>query len=300
MTQPLCDTSANKGAAYRHSEKRTLILCAIGAVVGLGVAGAGLFTAQGTRISGVPAEDVATVNQTPLLMSDFVTQLQVSEGVSLGAATPQQKRMILDQMIREELYVQRGIELGLQNDVTEVRQALVGAVEGQQSVDASATQPEEAVLRDFYARRSAQYSSEGHLTLTDLIAPSMAQAAAAVAALRAGSPVAEVVARIQLKASGKMTDGEEYYFAARLHLGERRFDVARGLNSGQVSNPVVMPDGVHVLVVTKNELPVVSPYDEVRDRVLADYRANKVARMQSGADAYLRKRADIQIAPGFE
>jgi hypothetical protein len=47
-------------------------------------------------------------------------------------------------MIREELYVQRGTELGLQADTVEVRQALVGAVEAQVAADATMAQPDEA------------------------------------------------------------------------------------------------------------------------------------------------------------
>jgi parvulin-like peptidyl-prolyl isomerase len=285
---------------HTHSERRTLIFCAVGAVLGLVVAGAGLFTAQGTRIAGVPPEDVATVNQAPVLMSDYITALQASEGVGLDQATPQQKRKVLDQMIREELYVQRGVELGLQNDVIEVRQALVGAVEGQQAVDAAATQPDEAFLRDLYRRNIGRYTGEGLLAVEDMVAPSLAQAQAAVAALRAGQPLARVRQAQHLSPSGRMADGEEFYFAAQIHLGDRLFKAVEGLRGGEVSDPVPLPDGVHVAVVVKNTPPVVAPFDQVRDRVLADYRADKVARMQAGADAFLRKRADIQIAPGFE
>ena len=176
------------------SEKRSLILCAIGAVAGLIVAGAGLFTAQGTRIAGVPPEDVAIVNQVPILMSDYVSQLTALYGVGLDKATTAEKRKALDTMIREELYVQRGIELGSQNDVVEVRTALVGAVEGQGAVDADAAQPTEAALRDFYRARAETYANEGVMTVTDYRASDLGQAQAAVAAIRAGQPVFAAVA----------------------------------------------------------------------------------------------------------
>ncbi|WP_068089800.1 peptidylprolyl isomerase [Novosphingobium rosa] len=279
---------------HSHSEKRTLIFCAAGAVLGLVVAGTGLFTAQGTRIAGVPPEDVATVNQVPILMSDYVTALQASESVGLDKASPAQKRKVLGQMIREELYVQRGVELGLQNDVIEVRQALVSAVEGQQAVDAASTQPDDATLRDQYNRHIDKYTGDGLLTVSDFIAPDMVRAQAAVATLRAGGHPSGV------KPSDKVADGEEFYFAARIHLGDRLFETAKALRSGQVSAPIQLPDGVHVLLVKSNIAPVVTPFEQARDRVLTDYRSDKVSRMQAGADAYLRKRADVQIAPGFE
>ncbi len=281
------------------SEQRSLILCGVGAVAGLLVAGAGLFTAQGTRIAGVPPEDVAIVNQVPILMSDYTQQLNALYGHGLAQATATEKRKTLDTMVREELYVQRGIELGLQNDVVEVRTALVGAVEGQQAVDADATQPTEADLHDFYRARAATYADEGVMTVVDYRAPGIDAAHAAVSAIRGGQPVAAAVLAYGLKDTGRTSDGEEFYFAARLHLGPRLFAAARALGNGQVSGPVTMPDGVHLLAMTRNVRPTPQPYDRVRETVLADYRADKVARIQAGADQFLRKRADVQIAPGY-
>ena len=284
----------------RHSERRSIILCGIGAVSGLIVAGAGLFTAQGTRMAGVPAEDVAMVNQVPILMSDYLANLRAAKGVGLDKATPAQKKEILDQMIREELYVQRGIELGQQNDITEVRVALVGAVEAQQATDAAATQPDQAALRAFYEQRLSQYADEGTITLTDMIAPDEAAARAAVAEIRAGRPVTTAASAHGLRPSGKMADGEEYYFAGRIHLGDTLFDAASKVPAGKVSDPITAPDGIHVIAVTQNMPPKASPYEMVCDKVLNDYRADKIKRMQAGADAFLRRRADIQIAKGFE
>ena len=134
------------------------------AVLGLAIAGVGLFNARGTRIAGVPPEDVAVVNQSPILLSDYVAQLQALYNVSLSQATPAQKRATLNSMIREELYVQRGIELGLQNDFIEIRNSLVNAVEAQQEIDANATVPTEQELRDFYQNHLQNFQPEGLMT----------------------------------------------------------------------------------------------------------------------------------------
>lgn len=295
----LPDPPRNRWRFDTPSEKRSLVFCAIGAVAGLVVAGAGLFTAQGTRIAGVPPEDAAIVNHVPILMSDYVTQVTALYGVGLDKATTDERRRTLDTMIREELYVQRGIELGLQNDVVEVRTALVGAVEGQGAVDADATQPTEQALRDFYQARAATYADEGVMTVADYRTTDLGQALAAVAAIRGGQPVATAAAAHGLLDTGKTDDGEEFYFAARIHLGPRLFDVARGLKGGQVSDPVPAADGVHMLAVEHNVAPSPQPFGRVREAVLADYRKDKVARLQAGTDQFLRKRADVQIAPGF-
>ncbi|MGI4880918.1 MAG: peptidyl-prolyl cis-trans isomerase [Janthinobacterium lividum] len=282
-----------------HSERRSLILCGAGALIGLVIAGTGLFSAHGTRIAGVPAEDVALVNQVPILMSDYITQLQAQFSVPLAGATDHQKRTVLDAMIREELYVQRGIELGLQSDVIEVRSALVSAVEGQQAVDASSSQPSRNEMLEYYGSHPEKYSTDGMIALSDLSTPDVDRAEAAVAALRRGRPVAAVAAANALTMNTALTDGVEFYFAAKLHAGATLFAIAKSMASGQVSDPIKIGDRFHLLVVLSNTRPVEQSFTAVEPQVLADVRADKTARMQGGADLFLRRRADVQIAKNF-
>ncbi len=283
-----------------HSERRSLTLCAIAAVAGLAIAGQGLFSARGTRIAGVPAEDVALVNQSPIVLSDFQAQLRALYDVSPSQATPAQKRAVLDGMIREELYVQRGIELGLQNDFVEVRNALVSSVEAQQDIDANATVPTEQELHDFYQRHLDKYLPEGEMTMTDYVAPDMASAQRAVLTARSGGDVSMAMTAAGLRSSGATDDGDEFYFAAALHLGQQLFAVAKRLRTGEVSDPVMAGGRVHVLAMRKNQLPVAAVYADARDRVLADYRTDMIARLRAGTDRFLRQRADVQIATGFQ
>ena len=280
------------------STPRTLLLCGIGALVGLGIAGFGLFSAEGTRTFVVPPEDAAVVNNVPILMADFVDQLRSLYDVSLNHATPEQKRKVLADMIREELYVQRGVELGLASDDTDVRQALVGGAEAAVSQDAMTSRPSDAELRAWYHEHRATYAGEGQMTVQDFLLPQGVGAEGAapiVAALRGGSTPAAA----ELKSSGRIEDGSEFYFAAKLHLGDALFETARTLSSGQVSDPVVQPDGVHILLMQQNQPPLPVRYEDAQDRVLRDFLAAKVARLQVSNERFLRTRADIKIAPGL-
>lgn len=281
--------------------RRSLILCALGALTGLAIAGFGLFTAKGTRTSVVPAEYVAVVNQVPILMSDYVAHVRAQFEVPISRATAAQRRQALNDMIREELYVQRGVELGMQNDTTEVRTALVGAVEAQAAADATMAQPSERQLQDYYARNSAKYASEGEMLLAEYVMPTGASnAAAATADLRKFGPSAAVIQRHGLRRTANMADGEEFYFAAEVHLGRRLFAVARRLRSGEVSDPVTLHDGIHILVMQRNIPPQPSPLEEVRDKVLNDYIADQAKLLTAGNERFLHKRADILIQKGFE
>lgn len=277
--------------------RRSLLLCAVGAVVGLGIAGFGLFTAQGTRTANVPAEDAALVNNVPILRSDLIQQVTALYSVPFSQATREQRQKVLEDMIREELYVQRGVEMGLPNDDIDVRQALYQATEGQIAQDAMTARPSEQELQAWYAAHRAKYASEGIMTLHEYLLPKgSADAARIVAALRGGASAAS----LGLKSSGRVDDGEEFYFAAEIHLGKQVFAVARGLKDGAVSDPIAAADGIHILQMVRNQAPVPTPYDKAHDQVLSDFLSDKVARLQEGNKRFLKKRADVKIAADLQ
>ena len=295
QARPATEARSNIWRLDQASARRSLLLCGAGAVIGLAVAGFGLFTAEGTRTSAVPPEDAAVVNNVPILMADLVGQLRALYDVSLSQATPEQKKKVLGDMIREELYVQRGVELGLPGDDTDVRQALVGGAEAAVSQDAMTARPSDEELRAWYDAHKETYAGEGQMTVQEFVLPGAdaGGAAQAVAALRSGASPAS----LGLKSSGRIADGVEFYFAARLHLGDALFATARTMRDGDVSEPVIQPDGAHVLVMGRNQPPRPVPYGDAQDRVLRDFLADKVARLQVSNERFLRTRADVKIAP---
>lgn len=277
------------------STRRSLLLCGAGAIIGLAIAGFGLFTAEGTRTFVVPPEDAAVVNNVPILMADFVDQLRSLYDVSLSQAMPEQKKKVLDDMIREELYVQRGVELGLPSDDTDVRQALVGGAQAAVSQDAMTARPSEEELHAWYDAHKETYAGEGQMTVQEFVLPGADAGGTAkiVTALRNGASPAS----LELKGSGRVADGAEFYFAARLHLGNALFAAARAMRDGDVSDPVVQPDGVHILAMKRNQPPLPVRYEDAQDRVLRDFLGDKAARLQASNERFLRTRADIKIAP---
>jgi hypothetical protein len=296
--------SADSGAGntpwndFRHvNVRRSLLLMSAGALLGLALAGYSLFTARGSSTLRVPPEDVALVNQQPISRSDYLAQLQTLYGVDLEHSTAQQRSKVLEDMIREELLVQRGKELDLVSTDPEARAALVNAVELEMAADAITSAPTEAALRAYYEAHRARYSSEGIMALRDWVfaAGDAAGAARAAEALKSEAPSADLVARVRAKDSGKVGD-QEFYFAAKIHLGERLFEAARSLPAGAVSAPIETADGIHVLYMVENRPPVPFDFPKARDQVLNDYRNEGIARLRAGDESFLRKRANVQIA----
>ena len=134
------------------------------------------------------------------------------------------------------------------------------------------------------------------MTVTDYVTPDLGSAQRAVMAVRSGKALALAVTAEGLQSSGATDDGEEFYFAAEQHLGPRLFAVAKGLEDGQVSDPVTDGGRVHVLAMHSNRKPVPEDFNAARDQVLNAFRADKIVRMRAGTDRFLRERADVQIA----
>jgi hypothetical protein len=132
------------------------------------------------------------------------------------------------------------------------------------------------------------------MTVRDLMFPAD-RASEAATALKAGAPANAVLARFGGHDSRRTRD-TEFYFAAKIHLGDRDFAMARALPGGGVSTPLAEADGTHLLYVAQNKPPVPMDFTQARDQVLADYRADAIARLRVGDEAFFRKRANILIA----
>jgi hypothetical protein len=276
---------------------RSFLALAAGVLTGLILAGYSLFTARSTSTLIVPAEDVALVNQQPLSRADYLALLQTLYGVDLSHATPEQRRRVLDDMIREELFVQRGKELDVASTDPDVRSALVNAVELEIAENAITSQPSEAALRQFYETHHDRYVSEGVMRVRDLVFPASALADLPTEprALKSVIADAQALARLNGRDSGR-TKGDEFYFAAKIHLGDQLFEIARDLKDGMVSKPIRLADEIHVLDMQTNKHPVPFEFNAARAQVLSDYRSQAIDRMKSSGEAFLRKRANVAIA----
>ena len=109
----------------------------------------------------------------------------------------------------------------------------------------------------------------------------------------------EAIAKFGLKDT-KKTSGEEFYFAARLHLGPELFAAASALKAGQTSLPVKSGDGYHVLVASQNTPPVKMSFQEAREQVLTDYKNEAEAKLQANEEKFLIGRADILVADRYK
>lgn len=297
----------------RPSNRRSFILLAVGAIVGLGIAGYGLFTAKGTTTNTVPPEYVAIVNQRPIYRSDFNLQLKGMYDVEPAQATPEQKQQILSDMINEELLVQRGLETDLAAFDQNVRAAMVSGMETDMYASIQAKQPGEAELKAYYDKHLPDYMTTSNYRLRDLVVDSVAGETPAARdrriqearqALQSGQPVDAVLKRFRLRDSGTlMNNGKpdldpilEVTLESRLK--PELLAAVKQLSAGAVSEPLQSAGDTHLVFVLNVHPAVQRSFDEVMEQVQGDFQRAEQQRIWDSTIKYLRSRAVILTAEG--
>jgi hypothetical protein len=284
---------------------RSMILFALGTIIGIAIAGYGLFTAEGTVTHRVPPENLALVNNRPILRTDFIAQTETEFGMPFGETSREQRLKVLDEMIREELFVQRGLELDFPGTDPDTRTALVAAVLQQVVAEVTTRTPSEDELRKFFAANEAAYASEGTMVLRNVLfsagkgpaATELAQRA--LAALRAGATPEELRSMGVEEVVPEHASPEQFYFAEKVHIGATLFDRAVTMDSGEVGEPIALPDGLHILQMVKNTHPAPSSFERARSQVLSNFVTEARKRVEDADLRYLRGKADILIAEDY-
>ncbi len=293
--------------ASRLRAQRSWALPALAALVGLIVALTGMFHPT-PDATGVPPGYAALVNDKGILRSDYKSQTVASAGKAFEKTTAAERSKTLDDMIDEELLVQRGMVLDLPETTTEVREVMVAAVNAQIDAGVKGRRPTDAELRGFYDAHRADYATLGIMNVRDLVlrvggyealdqstAQAETDAAAAVYQLRSGVAVERVMEHFGLVDSGPPNQ-ETLDPAARVYLGPRLFEIAGALADGEVSDPISDANGVHILLMNHREPPRVADFGSVRAKVYGDYQNAAAKRAQRDALSILRKDARILAA----
>lgn len=298
-------------AQWATPAERRVALPVAGMAVGLIVAGVGMFHRASQALTEVPPGYVALVNQQGVLMSDFISQTSTETEEPFDQTTPAQRAHVLHEMIDKELLVQRALVLDLPETTEEVRTTMADAVDAQVAAPLQALQPTEAQLRAYYDAHRTRYSSQGTMTVQNLVlhvggyenadqtvAQAQADAVEAVYELRSGSGVPYVMEHFGFVDATPQYDSQQLDFAAKLHLGPQLYQVATTLGSGEVSDPVVLNDGVHVLVMQQRQPPSVEDFPTAHAQVYNDYRIALTDETDQQNLQFLRRQAQILLAPG--
>ncbi|MEI7932660.1 MAG: hypothetical protein WCI21_06360, partial [Alphaproteobacteria bacterium] len=185
---------------------RPFALAIAAGLIGLAIAASGLFKPASVEVTAVPPGVVALVNGEPVLESDYRLEIEQKYGVPYVQITEAQRAEFLQEIIDQELLVQRALALDLPEQDSNVRTALQDSVGALTSAQARGEQPDDEVLRAHFLAHRERFDTDGSMQLTDLLlrwggyeyaaqteAQALADASQAAFELKAGAPRAYVM-----------------------------------------------------------------------------------------------------------
>ena len=129
-----------------------------GIIIGLSLAALNALTGGQVRNAALPPGAVARVNDTTILRADLARALNAVSMGKRNAITDEDKAVILQHLIEEELLVQRAMQRGLAEQDPTLRNALVNAVT-RVIIARSRAKPISPVrLRDYYFKNKARFA----------------------------------------------------------------------------------------------------------------------------------------------
>jgi len=262
-----------------------------GAAVGLVFAAAGLLE-TGSAPDGLPGDAVARVNDvviTRSLLDRASTQFETGLGREL---TDDDLARLLQQLVEEELLLQRGIDLGLPQTESTVRTAIVQSLIASVTAEADAADPGDAELQAFLDEHSDRYTFAAAMSLDAWTAEAEGDARFFLNQLTndAGARPDD-----RLRAVPGLPDGPAPLERLRMFVGPAIAAAAADMPIG--SSAVFARQGRwYVVRVNSREESAIADLSSIRSQVLLDYRRSLADEYLSDYLDELRGRADIQVA----
>ena len=203
---------------------------------------------------------------------------------------------LLEPTIRDEVLYREALALRLDANDDEVRRRLIEKMNYLTQDLADPAPSSEAELRKFYDDSPARFETPELATFDQVFfSPSergdslRAAADAGVAALRAGRPPAEVGDHTPLRATYEKAPREE----VAVLFGDALAEAVFTLPPGDWVGPFQSDFGLHAVRVRARTERRLSPFDEIRDQVAAEFAAQR--RRERNEAEYRRMRAHYEV-----
>lgn len=200
---------------------------------------------------------------------------------------------LIDHLVREEVYVREALALGLDQNDAIIRRRLHQKMEFLTEAGAETVAPDEDTLRMHLAAHPDRFSRAAlvgleQVLLEDNVTPS--RVSQILADLNAGADPLEVTRGSLLPPAlppspRVVIDGS---------FGTGFFDLAYSLPTGQWDGPVESTFGLHLVRVYERQDGAVPPLEQIRDRVLQDWRVEFTASLREERFEAMRSRYRIE------
>ncbi len=188
---------------------------------------------------------------------------------------PEELERLIDEFVREEIYVREALALGLDQGDAVVRQRLRQKMEFISEASAAAAAPDEAELRAFFQENADRFE----------IAPSIAFSQIMIGDGSAEQILADLTAGAAPETLGDRTLLPSQFPPSPMQVvdgtfGSGFFDQLNGLEIGVWAGPVTSRHGDHVVRVDGREGRALPDFEDVRAQVELQWRAAEAARIR--------------------
>ena len=290
--------------AIRASTRPPLLL-GIGAAVGIVLAAIGLVGAGSRSSRGISNGVVARVNGTAITTDDYQRVLSALAQDRRDGLTAEDRRVVLDRLIDEELLVQRALELGYARQDTRVRKDLTSAVIDSVIGEHENMQASDTDLQAFYESHRDFFTRPGRVRVRQIWcravtagdAPgALERAKDAAQRLRAGDDFAAVRGALGDTPVAPLPDALLPVTKLGDYIGPTAVRTVLSLQAGAVSDPVRSNTGYHVLQVVER-LPDEAPaFTDIKPQVEMEYRRRGTEDALRHYLDDLRSRAQVEVS----
>ena len=256
--------------------------------------GIGLFVAYGlmNETSNQIDENVIVVTE-----ADVERLSQNFEGVWRRPPNDDELSGLVDDYILEEVLVREATALGLDQDDTVIRRRLRQKMDFLVGAAGSALQPDAQELGEFFAEMAADFTPPRRVSFLQVFlgdAPTEAEISAALDALNGGADPSNIGQRSLLPPGIPATpeqgvDGQ---------YGRGLFAQVVQLPQGVWAGPVTSGYGKHLVSGLEVSAPATPELEDIREEVVAAWRAREVERLSKLQYEALRDRYTIELPGG--
>lgn len=210
--------------------------------------------------------------------------------------SPQELDGLIRDYVRGEVYYREALRLGLDQDDEVIKKRLRNKMLAIAGADAEAAQPSDGDLQALIDQNPARYATPPQFTLEQRYigadSPDLRKAAAAaVKRLNAGGTAG--IADVPIPLSAQFADAPAFDLASQ--FGDDFLAALNAAPVGQWSGPVVSGFGLHLVKITRRNLPAPPKLAEIRQRVENDWRSEAVRKAEEANLNALLEGYDVVI-----
>jgi peptidyl-prolyl cis-trans isomerase C len=250
-------------------------------------------------ISAWRGQSVSTGREEIVVTAEQVAQARAAAAVLQGREpTAAELEALIEPTVRDEVMYREALALGLDENDDEVRRRLIEKMTYLTQDLADPEPSSEVTLREFYEANPDTFTIPALVSFDQVFfSPGTrgdaleADAAAGLAALRAGRTPAEVGDRTPLRESYDDAPREQ----VAVLFGDELADALFETEPGEWTGPFRSDFGLHVVRLRGRSDARLPPYDEIAARVAEEYGAQRRREANERAYREMRARYDIVI-----